>query len=148
MYLQSQTPDYSSPRRARRAAMVIGGGAIVALALIGLVAVVVSSGEEPAKVNTLASAQSLCDAGANGTRVEDNGSTLLVDMRGAKDTKGVDLVTLECILEELKVPEGVKQDMFSTRPSDGRQNGTWFGTSASWTYDPAKGLDLTVTRAP
>ncbi|GIF70253.1 hypothetical protein Ais01nite_82880 [Asanoa ishikariensis] len=145
MYLQTEAPE-SSPRRARRAALIIGGAAIVALALIGLVAVVVSSGEEPANVNTLESAQTVCDAGRNGTKLD--GSTLLVDMRGSKDKAGVDLVTLECILEQLNVPEAVKQDMFSTRPSDGRQEGTWFGTSASWTYDPAKGLDLTVTRAP
>ncbi|SNT65561.1 hypothetical protein SAMN05421812_12410 [Asanoa hainanensis] len=147
MYLQTEAPE-SSPRRARRAALIIGGAAIVALALIGLVAVVVSSGEEPENVNTLQSAQSVCDASSNGTKLQDDGSTLLVDMRGSKDKVGVDLVTLECILEQLNVPEAVKQDMFSTRPSDGRQEGTWFGTSASWTYDPAKGLDLTVTRAP
>ncbi|MEV4532940.1 hypothetical protein AB0J82_03815 [Asanoa sp. NPDC049518] len=147
MYLQTEAPE-SSSRRTRRAALIIGGAAIVALALIGLVAVVVSSGEEPRNVNTLESAQTVCDAGRNGTKLESDGSTLLVDMRGSKDKAGVDLVTLECILEQLNVPEAVKQDMFSTRPSDGRQEGTWFGTSASWTYDPAKGLDLTVTRAP
>ena len=28
--------------------------------------------------------------------------------------------------------------MFSTRPSDGSQDGAWFGTAASWTYDPAR----------
>lgn len=148
MYQQTDTPDYSSPRRARRAALLIGGAAVLALTLLGIVAVVVSPDDEPANVNTLESAQSVCDAGRNGTRLEDSGATLLVDMRGGKDEAGIDLVTLECVLDQLRVPEAVKQDMFSTRPSDGQQTGTWTGTSASWTYDPDRGLDLTVTRAP
>lgn len=150
MNLSAQTPDHpsSSARRTRRAALIIGGAALVALALIGVVAVAVSPGDEPENVNTLEVAQSVCDASHNGTRLEADGTTLLVDMRGGKDAAGVDLVTLECILEKLRVPEGVKHRMFSTRPRDGRQNGSWFGTTASWTYAPDTGLDLTVTRAP
>ncbi|MDG4824378.1 hypothetical protein O7635_21210 [Asanoa sp. WMMD1127] len=149
MFPATQMPNDPSPsqRRARRAALIIGGAAVLALVMIGLVAVTVSPAEEPENVNTLEVAQSVCDAGRHGTRLEDNGSTLVVDMRGGADKAGVDLVTLECILEKLRVPEGVKQKMFSTRPRDGRQDGTWAGTTASWTYDPDTGLDLTVSRA-
>ncbi|GAA1865385.1 hypothetical protein [Asanoa iriomotensis] len=136
-------------RRTRRAALVIGGGAVLMLVALGVAAVTLApSGSAPAGPSTdlLAQSQRVCDADGQGTKVQDNGATLVVDNTGTKDTSGVSLTGLECILEETKVPEDIKQRMFSTRTRDGKVEGTWPGFRATWTYDPAQGLDFTITR--
>ncbi|MEV0716837.1 hypothetical protein [Asanoa sp. NPDC050611] len=136
-------------RRTRRTALVIGGGAALMLVALGVAAVALApGGSEPAgpPADLLQQSQRVCDADGQGTKVQDNGATLVVDNTGSKDRTGVSLTGLECILEESRVPEDVKQRMFATRTRDGKVEGTWPGFRASWTYDPAQGLDFTITR--
>ncbi|MEV4623762.1 hypothetical protein AB0J74_34270 [Asanoa sp. NPDC049573] len=144
-----QIPEHDQSRRTRRTALVIGGGAVFLLAVIGAAAVALAPGDSDHQADTtnlLAQTQQTCDAPANGTRLEGDGARLLVDSTGTKDKSGLSLTSLECVLDQAKVPESVKEKMFSTRPSDGRQDGTWPGFTASWTYDPGEGLDLTISR--
>jgi hypothetical protein len=129
--------------------VVIGGGAMLMLVALGAAALALTpSGGEPdgPPADLLREAQRVCDGAGGGTRVEDNGATLRVDNTGSADPDGVSLTGLECILEQARVPEAVKERMFATRPQDGRRDGTWPGFRASWTYDPADGLDLTISR--
>jgi len=142
-------PDDDLSRRTRRTTLVIGGGALFLLAVIGAAAVALSPGGGDSQVPTadlLQQTQQVCDAPANGTRLEGDGARLLVDSTGTDDKNGLSLTSLECVLDEARVPQSVKEKMFSTRPSDGRQEGTWPGFTASWTYDPDEGLDLTISR--
>ncbi|GIF70861.1 hypothetical protein Asi02nite_03790 [Asanoa siamensis] len=128
---------------------MIGGGAALMLVALGAAAIALTpSGGEPESppADLLQRTQQVCDESSTGTRVEDGGATLHVDNAGEKDRDGVSLTGLECILEEARVPENIKQRMFSTRTSDGKRDGAWPGFQASWTYDPDKGLDLTITR--
>ena len=136
-------------RRTRRTTLVIGGGAALMLVALGAAALALAPGDsEPSgpPADLLAQSQRVCDADRLGTKVEDDGATLVVDNTGTKDRTGVSLTGLECILEESRVPEEIKQRMFGTRSRDGKVEGTWPGFRASWTYDPTQGLDFTITR--
>jgi hypothetical protein len=136
-------------RRTRRTALVIGGGALLMLVALGVAAVALApDGSPPAgpPADLLQQSQRVCDADGQGTKMADNGATLVVDNTGTKDRSGVSLTELECILEESRVPEDIKQQMFGTRTRDGKVEGTWPGFRATWTYDPAQGLDFTITR--
>jgi hypothetical protein len=145
----AESPDHDTTRRTRRTTLVIGGGAAFLLAVIGAAAVALSPGGDDSAAptaNLLQQTQKLCDAPASGTRLEGDGARLLVDSTGTDDKSGLSLTSLECVLDEARVPESVKEKMFSTRPSDGRQESTWPGFTASWTYGPDEGLDLTISR--
>ena len=153
---ETTVDDHSAPtldddpsRRTRRTAIVIGGGAIFLLAVLGAAAVALSPSDDDPQVSAadlLKQTQQVCDASAKGTRIEADGATLMVDSAGNKDVSGLSLTALECVLDEARVPESVKQDMFATSVKDGRQDGAWPGFTASWTYDPDQGLDLTISR--
>jgi hypothetical protein len=53
-------------------------------------------------------------------------------------------VTLS-ILDQLEVPAVLKQRMTHTNMLMGTQSGTWGEFSATWTYNPGAGLDVTIS---
>jgi hypothetical protein len=89
-------------------------------------------------------AQSSCDPAREGTQITDGGKTLLVDSKGSEDFTGAPISAVACVLKHLNVPQAVVAHMDSTRALDGRQEDTWPGYTASWTYHPDDGMDLIV----
>lgn len=78
--------------------------------------------------------------------VEDEQSTLLLDMKGQDAGSGDSTYDeIECVLEQLDIPASVLEKMGSTRALDGRQEGSWDGITAEWTYHPDDGLDIILT---
>jgi hypothetical protein len=94
-----------------------------------------------------AQAQSSCDEASSGTAVRDDGDTLIINGAGTDDTTGVEPDALKCLINELGAPTAVQEHMFDTRALDGRQQGSWDGFTASWSYHPDNGLDLIVRKA-
>lgn len=98
-----------------------------------------------AKQHLLKVARDKCDTTAAGTRLADGDKTLVVNTAGEEDGSGLNVSQAACILEELKAPASVLEQMDSTRALDGRQQATWGDFTASWTYHPDDGLDLILT---
>jgi hypothetical protein len=61
-----------------------------------------------------------------------------------KEEPGMTVTQLACILLELQTPVSVVAVMEETRALDGRQEGTWEGFKASWTYHPDTGMDMII----
>ena len=97
-----------------------------------------------AKTGLIAQAQNQCDSTKSGTTIADGGRTLTIDSQGSEDFTGLGLTNLDCVLTALQVPEAVKQHIQSTRALDGRQEDSWDGFTASWSYHPDDGLDAIV----
>ncbi|WP_143447450.1 hypothetical protein [Kineosporia sp. R_H_3] len=86
-------------------------------------------------------------AASDGVTVGDRGASLTLDGHGEDDLPGVGLTTdqIGCVASELRVTDAVVAQMDSTTAMQGRQNATWDGFEASWTYHPDNGLDLIIT---
>ncbi len=144
-----------APRKSRRGLLVgsvIAG--VVLLATAGMLWVILrpdgltpAPGASPsiaANRAALQSAKSTCSPATEAVRVTDGGTTLLFDGYGEEDFAGAPSIDLTCIMGALSAPESVQSRMQHTRALDGRQEDTWPGFSASWTYHPDNGLDLIV----
>lgn len=157
--LSTLLPAGPPPKRSRAAWWVLGAVALVLLggtAFVGAWLFVDHGGKTADTVVTTAAkaglesrltrTKSVCDAGDTGTRVADGGKTLIVDGAGEEDGGvGVDNDTLECILVVLDAPESVKEHVYQTRALDGRQQDTWPGFTASWSYHPDSGVEMILT---
>ncbi|WP_020076065.1 hypothetical protein [Cryocola sp. 340MFSha3.1] len=80
-----------------------------------------------------------------GLSLGDGKHTLILDGKGKEDSDGMSAETELCILKALNVTDAILNEIETTRALDGRQEGTWDGVDASWTYHPDNGLDLTLT---
>lgn len=151
------------PRRERRRGILIpAAGTGVVCALVGLVggsalgrsfeqqaaadaAAAQAAAAEAAKSSLFEDALNKCGASSKAT-VEDDGRTLILDMRGSKSLSGTLTATeTYCVLDALDVPTSVKSLMDTTRALDGRQTGSWGDIEASWSYHPDQGLDIVLT---
>jgi hypothetical protein len=134
--------DNTPPKSARPWLPFAVVGAIVGVIIIASLA---SGGDrEPATptITTIEAARDYCSAG----QVADGGSTLVVDTAGATSASGADTAEeLTCLLTWFDTPTSVTAQMERTRALDGMQNASWDGYSASWTYHPDAGLDITIT---
>lgn len=100
---------------------------------------------------TLAGAEKECNDGPPGTTLADGGKTLIIDGKSESEAlngqgRGVDTATEACILKYLGATAAVISHMESTRALDGRQTDSWDGFTASWTYHPDNGLDITIQK--
>jgi hypothetical protein len=74
---------------------------------------------------------------------------LIVDGAGEKDILGATYTEIICVVEALKMPKADQSRWQSTRALDGMQEAEWtsdegdFTISASWSYHPNSGPDIT-----
>jgi hypothetical protein len=143
----SVQPDYPepvpvgvAPQKTRRTWLWVAA-ALTAVIVVAGVSVGVYLATRPSPFET---AQTACDPAKTGTNIADEGDTLLVDTIGKEDPTGVEITALACLVRELNVPSAVVAHMDSTRALDGRQEDTWPGFTASWSYHPDAGMDLIV----
>lgn len=127
--------------------------ALLGLASLGAVIVWSGSGEGgmPPPVPVVASgadqlqaAKDGCARAESGVEITDGGSTMLFDGRGTEDFFGAPFEALACIQEKLKMPAAVVAHIGATRALDGRQQDSWDGFTASWSYHPDNGTDLII----
>ncbi|AGL13903.1 hypothetical protein [Actinoplanes sp. N902-109] len=82
-----------------------------------------------------------------GLTIADAGQTLLLDGTGEEDFTGMRSSDLSCVLEVLRTPQAVREHMWDTRALDGRQEDSWPGFTASWSYHPDDGMDMVIRAA-
>jgi hypothetical protein len=83
--------------------------------------------------------------GRSDVRIGDDGDTMSIDRAGAEESPGATMTQLACILGELEVPDSVVDHIENTRALDGYQEASFGEYSASWTYHPDDGLNMTIT---
>jgi hypothetical protein len=91
--------------------------------------------------------QASCDPTGEGTKIADNGKTLLVDSRGEEDYTGISYDSMTCIFNAITMPTAVQAHVGDTRALDGRQEDSWDGFTASWSYHPDQGMDMIIRAA-
>ena len=79
-----------------------------------------------------------------GTTIADKGKTLIVDSSGEEDYTGISYTSVTCIFNAISMPTAVQAHVGDTRALDGRQEDSWDGFTASWTYHPDEGMDMIV----
>lgn len=60
---------------------------------------------------------------------------------------GLSLREIACVLEAVKVPDGIASQMDGTRALDGMQEATWGKISVTWTYHPDSGFRIILTES-
>ena len=144
-------PVPATGRLRRRRPLLIVAGAAAALVLIAvggiLWAALAPDEAKPAAMRqgpTLGEAKNKCAVNEAAVTVEDDGKTLLFDGSGKEDWGKADTSVLACILEQLKTPQAVIAHMDTTNALAGRQEDSWEGFTASWTYHPDNGMDVII----
>lgn len=142
LYPQEQAVE---PRRSRKGLVVglIAAGVVLAALVVG--GILFASHMFAA--DKFDEAQTKCDKQHAGTAVRDDGDTLLINGKGDEDTTGVTPDALKCLISALDAPTAVQAHMYDTRALDGRQEESWDGFTASWSYHPDNGLDLIIRKS-
>jgi hypothetical protein len=92
--------------------------------------------------NKFEEAYKACDE-PSGISVSDGGKTLSIDTRGNDDYSGAAYSDMTCILDELKVPQYIRDDIDATNSLMGRQSADYDGISMTWSYHPDSGAKMT-----
>ncbi|MEU7903652.1 hypothetical protein [Actinoplanes sp. NPDC049118] len=136
-----ETVAAASPKRSRKAWIIAGAAVVVVLVGAGVAAVI----NDAAKPSPLEAAQNACDPDHGGTQLADDGHTLIIDSQGKELGSGsLTFIELLCLQTELHMTQAVAAHMGDTRALDGRQEDSWEGFTASWTYHPDSGLDAII----
>jgi hypothetical protein len=136
-------------RMSRPLLLVTGGAAVLVLITVGgiLWAGLAPDEAKPAAMRqgpTLREAKEKCAVNEAAVAVEDDGKTLLFDGSGKEDWGKADTSVLACILGALKTPQAVIAHMDTTNALAGRQEDSWEGFTASWSYHPDNGIDVII----
>jgi len=125
------------------AALAVGGFAL------GANDPVTGGASRPAAQSPLLQAVTGCgmSRGSAGVTLGDSDLSLVLDGRGDDDATGVSVEHQACVLAALDIPDSTLNLMSTTRALDGRQQGSWDGYEASWSYHPDTGLNVTLTRS-
>ena len=86
------------------------------------------------------------DDGYEDIQVSDDGESMFLDGSGEDDYSSLGAVEQFCILAQLDVPEIIITRMNATNALMGAQTGEWDGITASWTYHPNNGLDVSLSK--
>jgi hypothetical protein len=80
-----------------------------------------------------------------GASLDDDGKGLFIDMKGEDEVLGADYDDIMCAVEDLEMSPSIRSQMANTSALMGVQNASWDGISASWTYHPDRGLDISFS---
>jgi hypothetical protein len=165
-YAPEQYPAYPyaygappPPRKKSRKLPIIIGAAVAGLVLVGggVTALVMAAGSDTADQVAAAAGmpvaaarspfqdvQASCDPSGSGTTIADNGKTLIIDSSGEEDLSGISYDALDCIMNAVHMSAAAQAHVGETRALDGRQQDSWDGFTASWTYHPDQGCDMVI----
>ena len=105
-----------------------------------------SAGDADGGLTALEAAVADCDADTGAFSLGDEGTSLVMD--GVDDTairaQLKSLTAMACVLGSIDAPDTVIPLMTGTTALQGRQETTWDGYAASWTYHPDNGLDVII----
>ncbi|MFF2244273.1 hypothetical protein ACFVTM_08860 [Arthrobacter sp. NPDC058130] len=95
------------------------------------------------KIRPLKEAAAGCDIiGETGAKLGDGDHSLALDSKGNEDYAGLPMEKIDCVLNNLHVPDFIRAEMGKTRALDGTQRESWDKFSVSWTYHPDEGLTI------
>lgn len=78
-------------------------------------------------------------------QVADEGTSIVIDGPSDESAGLADAITgTFCVLKELEIPTYVTTQIENTTSLMGRQEASWDGIEASWSYHPDNGLDLVL----
>ncbi|MCO4273035.1 hypothetical protein NG701_01065 [Pseudarthrobacter sp. HLT3-5] len=77
-------------------------------------------------------------------KLGDDGHSLSLDNEGEKDSSGLSMTQIDCVLEAINMPDSIYDQMGTTRALDGTQRDSWDGFSVSWNYHPSSGLNVNL----
>jgi hypothetical protein len=77
-------------------------------------------------------------------KIGDDGHSLSLNNKGKEDYSGLSMTQIECVLEALKMPDSIRDQMGTTRALDGTQRDSWDAFSVSWNYHPDSGLNVNI----
>jgi hypothetical protein len=78
----------------------------------------------------------------SGVSVSDNGTTISIDTIGETDYSGASFSDAVCIINALKTPTYIMDNMDTTNSLMGRQTDSFNGIDVSWSYHPDNGLQV------
>lgn len=129
----------------------VGTGLAGALVLVALTACSSANGSaDPTPTPTQSEARLSATLGTCGIRYDDGaqlgdaGQSLTLDSRGQEDFDGLSYDSVQCVLEDLDVPDATMNLIETTRALDGRQTGSWDGIDATWSFHPDNGVNVTL----
>jgi hypothetical protein len=142
----------STPRKRSPLPWVLLAVFIVALGVVLVPRLIGGDSEAPAPVaesqaDPLLTAVDKCDQGKQQfLKLADKNTKLSVSGAGKKFPVGLSEDGLNCVFSTLGIPGALSDRMTTTVAADGQLEGDWPGFSVTWTNDPDKGLDFTVTQ--
>lgn len=152
-------PEATEPARVSKASQWVKArvaplvvlGTVAAIVVIGVVVTVAGGSADGSSPSSSASthleaAVDSCNLnrGASGVSLGDEGHSLVLDGKGDDDLNGISVERQACVLSAVEVPDATLNLMSTTRALDGRQTADWDGYTATWTYHPDTGLNLTL----
>lgn len=147
-----------APRKSRKVPIIVGA-VIAGLVLVGggvtalLMTVRSDTGQQMAAAagvpvveqrSPFQDVQASCDPAGDGTTIADNGETFIIDATGDEDYTGISYDSVTCIFSAVTMPTAVQAHVGDTRALDGRQEDSWDGFTASWSYHPDQGIDMII----
>jgi hypothetical protein len=122
------------------------GGLLVGLSLIVLAVVAVGCIVIFNRPNPLIEAVKTCDLKyTDGVDLSDQNKTLTIDTMGDTDYTGASIDDYTCVVEALKTPARITNQIESTTLLDGSETGKADGLSYYWNYSTDNGLFLQIS---
>jgi hypothetical protein len=156
-------PESRKPRTFGLAVVILAAVAGIAVGALGGIVLTdggdgtadgdsTSAGAEPADISLDSTRFELAYEACGGAtalepylQVADEGTSIVIDGPSDESAGLTDAITgTFCVLEELEVPTFVTTQIENTTSLMGRQEASWDGIEASWSYHPDNGLDLVL----
>ncbi len=119
----------------------VAGAVIVASSIVAI-----SNSSSNQFQNALDSCMTVGDEGYDDVQIGEDGQSMYLNGSGEDDYSSLDYASEFCILNALDIPEIIVTRMNATSSLMGVQTGDWGNFSASWTYHPNNGLDVSITK--
>jgi hypothetical protein len=136
------TPPASPQIPTKKAPVLLIAGGVSVTALLGVIAFTVFTGP-----TILEQAYEEC-VGDNlfsfGISIDDDGKGMFLDGVGEEDLLGASYSDINCVLDAVNTPSSVSLQMDNTNALMGIQTASWDGLTASWSYHPDRGFDVSL----
>jgi len=136
-------------------ALLIAGASFVIGAMLGVAGTAITisavndanaraaAQSEASKPRPFKEAASGCGViGETGADLGDGDHSLSLDGKGDEDYSGLSMQNIDCVLNNIHVPDFIRAEMDKTRALDGTQRESWENFSVSWSYHPDNGLNV------
>ncbi len=142
---ESQSAE-TAPQKRKVPTPAIVLGAIGVAAVFSIVIGTATGSSATQFQSALDTCLSAGEDGYDDVQIGEDGQTMYLDGSGEDDYSALEYSSEFCILNALDIPEIIITRMNATSSLMGVQTGDWDNFSASWTYHPNNGLDVSITK--